>query len=269
MKDEKDKIVKVNNTLATVDFGEFAGCGFENQTSNDMAIPFLGILQALSPQVTKGDPKKIPGAEPGMLINTVTNELLESPVTIVPCYTECLFVEWVPREAGGGFIGVHELDSEVVVSAKRNCEFGKFKHGDNDLVETFYMYCLLLDSPDAVTSVTPIVMAFTSTKIKVYKKLMTQLRTMKGNFPLFAFRLSIASVSEKNKKNQPYENFMIVPVNGSLMDSTNLPGTEFEGLLHEGKALTEAIRAGKAKVAHDSQSSGSSVGNQEEADEVF
>jgi len=266
-KTDKNDIVKPEGgALAMPDFGAFAGMGFENQTSQDMAIPFLAVLQALSPQVQESDPTYIPGAKPGDLINTVTGELIQRPATFVPCYTEHVYVEWVPRDAGGGFVAVHGYNSEVVVSAKAKAEkFNELKTPEgNDLIETFYVYGLLLDAPDAQSSSTPIVIAFTSTKIKVYKALMTKLRTIKGNPPLFAFRLAITSVDAKNKKNQPYKNFKITPVGATLFDSANLPGTPFAGLLEEGKALVEAIKGGLARAAVESQAPSREPGADEE-----
>lgn len=46
--------LKSNLPVVAHDYGVDAGAGFENQTSEDYAIPFIGVLQALSPQV--GDP---------------------------------------------------------------------------------------------------------------------------------------------------------------------------------------------------------------------
>jgi len=255
---DENALAKTNNTqaLASVDFGEYAGMGLENQTSRDVAIPFLGLVQALSPELQEGAAKFIPGAKDGSLFNTVTRELLGSTVYVVPCYTENVYVEWVPRDAGGGFVAVHALDSEVVAKARASAKSFKDQKTEagNELQETFYMYGLLLDGKEGKTGVSPIVIAFTGSKIKVYKQLMTQIRTMKGRFPLFAFRLGVSSVTAKNKKNQPYKNFKLEAANGSLADSINMPGSDYAGLLVEGKALVEAIKSGLARAAVETQS---------------
>lgn len=266
MSEQNDIMKPESRALAMPDFGDYAGMGFDNQTSQDMAIPFLSVLQALSPQIQEGDPSYIEGAKVGDLINTVTGELIKRPATFVPCYTEHVYVEWVPRDAGGGFVAVHGYNSEVVVSAKAKAErFNDLKTPEgNDLIETFYVYGMLLDSPESTSSSTPIVIAFTSTKIKVYKALMTKLRTIKGNPPLFAFRLAITSTDAKNRNNQPYKNFKISPVGETLMDSANLPGTPFAGLLEEGKALVEAIKGGLARAAVESQAPSREPGADEE-----
>ena len=48
--------------LTSTMFAEDAGSGLENVTSEDMAIPRLKILQALSPEVNKNDGKYVEGA---------------------------------------------------------------------------------------------------------------------------------------------------------------------------------------------------------------
>ena len=42
----------------------------------DVALPFLKLLGQLSPEVNKRDGKYVEGAQPGMILNTVTQEFL-------------------------------------------------------------------------------------------------------------------------------------------------------------------------------------------------
>jgi len=253
----KTQLAKANDVgvLANVDFGDMAGVGFEGQTSRDMAIPFLALLQALSPQVTDGDPKRVVGAAVGDIYDTVNNRVLGRTVYFVPCISENVFVEWTPRDKGGGFVAVHALNDPIVIAAKAKAKDIKsvVTESGNQLVDTFYLYGLLIDSANATKSSIPVVIAFTSSKIRIYRRLMTALRTMKGHFPMCAFRLAVTSVDDKNKKNQPFKNFKIEPVNGSLAESVNLPGSEFEGLLAEGKNIADAVKAGVARGAYETQ----------------
>ena len=46
-------------------------------TQEDLALPFLKVLGQLSPECNKRDAKHVEGAEPGMIINTVTNEIYD------------------------------------------------------------------------------------------------------------------------------------------------------------------------------------------------
>lgn len=48
--------------------------GFEDTQQSDVTIPRLALAQALSPQVTEGDPNRIEGLKPGDMFNTVTKQ---------------------------------------------------------------------------------------------------------------------------------------------------------------------------------------------------
>ena len=58
-------------------FTEDSGSGFEEVTSSDIQIPFIRIIQALSPQLKKTDPGFIQGASQGDIFNTVTKKVLD------------------------------------------------------------------------------------------------------------------------------------------------------------------------------------------------
>ncbi len=62
-----------------------AGVGLENITTEDMQIPFIRIIQALSPQLQKDDPLYIKGAEQGDIFNTVTQEMYKADEGVTCC----------------------------------------------------------------------------------------------------------------------------------------------------------------------------------------
>ena len=75
---------KKEGALATFDMEADANKGAQNMSQEDLALPFLKILGQLSPEVNKRDGKYVEGAEPGKIINTVTNHLydiIRVPVT--------------------------------------------------------------------------------------------------------------------------------------------------------------------------------------------
>jgi hypothetical protein len=80
-----------------------AGDGAQGITTADMAIPFLRILQKMSPQVSKRDGAYIQDAEEGMILNTVTSELFNE-IRVIPCGFNFKIIEWKLRDDGGGFI---------------------------------------------------------------------------------------------------------------------------------------------------------------------
>jgi len=234
--------------VAAYDYGQDAGAGFEQVKATDLAVPFINVVQALSKIVEEG------GATAGQLFNTVTGEFIEGDVGVafVPCHKEEAFVEWVPREKGGGFVGLHAPDSEVVkkaIETNGGKRFGDLKVGENDLIETHYVYGLVLDeegNPDGFA-----VVAFTSTKIKVFRNWLTAMYTLKGKPPMFANRARIKTVKQKSKQHTFY-NLKIEPLKGSWGDSLINPQTE-AALLTAARDFQQMVVSGLARAAFETQ----------------
>jgi hypothetical protein len=235
------------------DFSDYAGQGFEGQTAEDLSIPFLALLQAGSPQLTVEGTE----AKAGMIINTVTEELFEGKkgVLFVPVVTQHVYVEWIPRDQGGGYVGQHAINSKVVADAKAaSTKFGKYRVGENDLQETYYLYGLLTNEEGDTEMV---VVAFTSTKIGVYRKLNSKLSAFtktnaqgrKYNPPLFSHLCRLSAVLDKNNKGTFY-NWEIKPANGEIKNSTlTTEDPRFLAALR----LRDLLKTGAAKVNYDNQ----------------
>ena len=83
---------KKEGALQTNLFEADANQGAQNISQEDLALPFLKVLGQLSPEVNKRDAKYVEGAEPGKIINTVTNELFDE-IQIVPCHYKRQYIE--------------------------------------------------------------------------------------------------------------------------------------------------------------------------------
>lgn len=78
-----------------------AGHGFERE---DLAIPYLVVLQTNSPQVNPAAPEYIEGAKAGMLYNTVTGDVYsgEAGVVLIPVAYTRGHRAWFPRDSRDG-----------------------------------------------------------------------------------------------------------------------------------------------------------------------
>lgn len=251
--------------LAVFDYGDAAGAGYENQTAEDRAMQFISIIQALSPQLDESHAAFIEDAKVGDLFNTVTNELIPQGAEFIPAITEHVYVEWVPRSEGGGFVARHALDSPVVAKAKASYKFGEWKtEAGNDLIETFYLFgVLILDG-----TLTPAVIAFSKTKIKVYKSWNTktlafQVQTEDGRRqtpPLFAHRVALGSVNDQNPKGK-FKNFSLAPAEGTLGASLIRDLNDVRFLA--GQKIHDMVMSGTAKVDYSQQDGGGEVGEED------
>lgn len=242
------------------DYAEYAGVGLENIGRDEMLIPFFRILQSNSPQCDPENGAYIQGAVQGMIINTATNQLYNGKTgfTLIPCYRDHNFVEFVPRTAGGGFVGLHAPDEDIIARLRREQgEFGKLKldptnEQSNEITETFYLYGLvLIDGEDPVRGV----IGFASTQIKAYKSMMTHANGILLRlpnrapipFPLFAHRWLFKTVSQQNKKGKFY-GWSIGLVGGAPLAARLSPK---DPLFQAGADFNKLIASGAVKADYE------------------
>ena len=104
---------KKEGALQTNLFEADANQGAQNISQEDLALPFLEVLGQLSPEVNKRDAKYVEGAEPGKIINTVTNELFDE-IQIVPCHYKRQYIEWQDR--GTALVHLLQSTKRIVIS---------------------------------------------------------------------------------------------------------------------------------------------------------
>ena len=243
------------------DYGEYKHAGFEGTKITDLSIPFMNVLQPMSPEVVD---EKVQGARAGDLLNSVTKEIMKQPLIVIPVFKEAAVVEWVPRNKGGGLVARHELDCDMYREAIAKNGGSRIPPKDadgkripfkspagNDLVETYYVYCLILNE-EGTEIEGYCVLSFSSTKIKVHKDWMTSMYTIKGAPPLFANRCAVSTVRETRESGTSY-NYKITPMQGNWRDSLIPPNTE-DGLalLKEAKEFADMIEQGLARADFDS-----------------
>lgn len=164
--------------------------GFEDTTSTDVLIPRLALAQALSPQVTDGDPNRIEGLKVGDLFNSVTGENYGREVHVQLLRKMPLrAMEFRSVDDGGGV-----LDPDVPMGDIR-LQWGTSgdKKADKPKATLFRDFLAVVLPQREV-----IALSFKSTGIKAAKALWG-LATMR-NKPVFAGRYVITTGVELNPK---------------------------------------------------------------------
>lgn len=187
--------------------------GFEGTDSSDLGIPFLLIIQKGSPEIDKTNPqygaKKIPGAEVGDIINTLSREILykyseegDKPLHAIPAFHQKAFVEWKPRDSGGGIVATH-TDERVLQETKRNDKNQDVLPSGNLVVPTSYMFLTLLGGDEPKKAV----LSFTSTQLKKSRQWLNLMMGLKGGsgdkrfqLPMFSHVYAISTTPESNTK---------------------------------------------------------------------
>jgi hypothetical protein len=226
------------------DIFEYAGEGTAYDSS-EMQIPFVRILQAMSPQLKKREAEYIEGAEQGDMFNTVTKQLWtgEDGITIIPCFQTTKYLEFTPREQGGGFRGEISATDPILKRTERQGAKEMLPTG-NELVKSDQHYCLILDDDGGFQ---PVVVDMKSSQLKVSRRWKTQIAMQKVKHPktgqlitppLFATQWRFTTVEEANDQGSWF-NYSVEKV--GLLENREL--------LLEAKSFRDSVAAGEVKAA--------------------
>lgn len=210
------------------EYSQYAGEGFETVDTSDLKIPIIGVLQTNSPQCNSRT--GIPDAKAGDFYIDVNQTLIsgEEGFEFIIADVRHVFVEWKPRESGGGLVDVYPAGSDKFMWASKNNKIGeKLLHpkSGNVIVETYYMHILMMQNGDPIGQ---FLLPLSSTKIDAYRRLMTQVSMFlhgKKSIPRYAFVFKATTVPRKNAKGEFY-GIQFTPANTDLANSLLAPTSE-------------------------------------------
>ena len=215
-------------------------------SADEMQIPFVRLLQALSPQLNKKKAEYIEGASSGDAFNNVTGQYWdgEQGLTVIPCYQTTKYLEFTPREMGGGFRGEISPNNPVLQQTTRSGSKEILPNG-NELVKSDQHFCLIVDEDGGFQ---PAVIDMKSTQLKVSRRWKTQIAMQKVTLPdgrkvtppVFATMWKLRSVEESNDQGS-WSNWAVEKV-GLVED---------RDLYQEARTFRKSIEAGEVKAAPD------------------
>ena len=208
-----------------------AGRGSENVSTEDVVIPRIELVQALSPCLDKNDPGYIEGAEAGGFINSVSREYYGERITVVPVFFQKQYLVWRDREEGGGFLGAHNTTQEAKARIMEEPE----KDQDSLQVYDTAQQLVLLVREDGSSE--EAVLSMARTKLKVSKQWNSMIRMAGGD--RFSRAYDLFGVADENDKGKFY-NIGIAP-NGYPEKDVYL----------KAEKLYEAVSSGVRKVVVD------------------
>ena len=164
-------------------FEAYAGVGTDFG-ANDVTIPRIGVLNALSDELKKNHAKYIDGAEPGDLVDSGLREILAKQgekFMFVPVARVREVIVWKPRQRGGGIVSRDPLvgtmeDWTAAHGFKLSVEKYEFKDEEgNEAIETWSYYGLVVNGND----VYPAFLPMKKSNIKVAKSWNTRIAKIK------------------------------------------------------------------------------------------
>ena len=239
---------KVDDELLDEILEHDAGDGVDDMSQDDMAIPRITILQALSPQCNKRDDDYVDGAEPGMFMETVAHKLWngEDGLTLIPVAYRKTHIEWRPRADGGGFVADLGLDYDMK-QCTRDDKGNYVNEAGMHVVLTYEYLVLLVEDDGAVTSV---LISLVKTQLRKAKQLNTMLKTAqpivngqrRTNMPIYFHQVKAVTVPESNDQGNWFG--WKFALDGSVFD---LPGGK--EIYMGARDLREAWNAGAVRTA--------------------
>lgn len=227
-------------------YSDFQDNSMENADAESFAIPFLRILQSNSPQASKSNGKYIKGAEEGMLLNTVSQEVFDTEkeqLQVIPVYYRRAFMEWKLREdGGGGYVAEHSVvdGTELLATAERDDKSRDILPNGNQLSDTRYHYVIVIREDGTFE---PLIITMERSQLKKSKRLMSDVNL------------------KRKAKDLPGQALVYdIGVEGETKDDNSWWGWDlkFSGLVPSQELFDAAIefhdqiRAGEIKEATDS-----------------
>ena len=203
------QVKKAAQMPSTILFREDAEKGFENVRQESLALPILKLLQNSSGEAQKRNQNYVEGAEPGMLLNTVTKRLYngDTGINVIPCYYKLEYQEWADFGTGSGRPEqIYADDSDII--SKTTKEGGKDRLSNGNYILTVHQNYVLIVGDDAVETA---LISMSASQGKVSKKWeslqLSQVMTDdKGSFipASFSYIYNLSSVLNSGKGNQWY-----------------------------------------------------------------
>ena len=162
-----------------VDIFEDANLGNENVGQEDITIPRLKVAQALSPEIKKTKGEYIEGAEEGSVFNSATRELYELPLIVVPVSYVRRYIEWVPREKGGGLIDPNHTE-DILEKCTRNDDGDYVLPNGNEIVVTPEHFIIIVRADGSYEQA---VLSMSGSKAKISRSWNTAIRNVKVRNP--------------------------------------------------------------------------------------
>ena len=146
MSEETSNITtKQDGALTTLDFVSDAGMGLETIEKNDLALPFLKLLQSGSDETKKKHAKYVEGAEAGMLYNTVTKKLYngEKGIEVIPVFYKMTYPEWAPFEKREGRPIHNDRGPDIMGKVTQNDRNKDMLDNGNEIIKTANYFVII------------------------------------------------------------------------------------------------------------------------------
>ena len=191
-------------------FESDAHAGFENVKNTSVALPILKLLQNGSAEAQKRNQAYVQGAEPGMLLNTVTKKVYDGAkgIDVIPCHYKLEYQEWSDFGTGSGRPEQIYPDNSDILTKTTKDQLGKDRLPNGNYILTVGQhFVLILDNGNSETAL----ISMSSSQGKISRKWNAMMMSISLNGkngvytpPSFSHIYKIKTVLNSGKGNQWY-----------------------------------------------------------------
>ena len=153
MSEEKQVAIKKEAELpSTILFEDDSAAGFENVKTTSLALPILKLLQNGSGEAQRRNQNYVEGAEPGMLLNTVTKKMYDGAkgIEVIPCHYKLEYQEWADFGTGSNRPeNIYADDSEILSKTTKDGS-GKDRLDNGNYILTVGQHYVLIADGDSI-----------------------------------------------------------------------------------------------------------------------
>jgi hypothetical protein len=257
---ESKALSKKDEATALAAYGYDGTDNAADLDKDSYAIPRLAIIEKMSPELEEGDEAYIEGAKPGMIVNKVMGTLHtnDNPLHVIPVYRRRVYLEWVPRNQGGGFVAEHNVadGAELMKSTTRNEKNVDILPGTgNELhnVLEFYVLC----TADGGETFEPAIISMSRTRMAEGKKWNMRIDNfLRGGQKITPLAQVYPLTTAKRDNPDGVSHVFKVGTAAFLPEFVENDGDVFA----QAKSFLDAIREGTAQIDRDAEAKAATGG---------
>ena len=219
-----------------------AKLGLENMDQDDLALPFLKLLQNSSDETKKKHSSYVEGAEPGMFYNTVTKKLYDGAkgIEVIPCFYKLTFPEWAPFERKEGRPVSPDRGADVLSQTKKDASGKDVLTNGNVIIKTANHFIIILTE----SGIDKALVAMKSTQLKVSRGCNSMMKSISEKGKNGTFNPPSFSHIYQLRSTEVTGNFTWYGYNVKLLRKV-----DNVDLYQQAKAFHSSIKRGQGKAA--------------------
>jgi len=236
--------------------------GTQDELDKDSyAIPRIGVIEKLSPELEEDKPEYIADAKPGLLVNKVMGEVYPGNILVIPVLRRRVYLEWTPRAQGGGFVAEHNVTdgAELMKQTQRSEKNIDILPSGNELHNVLEFY--VLASGDGGESFEPAIISMSRTRMAEGKKWNMRIDSFSRGGTKITPLAQVYDLGTAKRENPEGVSYVFKVGAAQFLPEVT---SEDAAVFQQAKEFLEAVTSGQAQVNRDEEAGATTEAAEEE-----